>query len=554
MKNLSKPTLIVSIVLLVTTFRVASVAAAELHLPYAEAGLSKSQAVAVLLDRFTFGAKPGEVERVAAMGLERWFEQQLAANAPEPELGTRLAQYPALGMTHQQLFAKYPSNGQITAHARRFYDLVPPADTAVDMTWNTRKLVQFRKEQGYETQDVELYQQLTGQKVLRAVYAQNQLNEVLTDFWQNHFFTSSSNFRSRPWTLAYESEAIRPNALGKFRDLLGVSAKHPAFVQATAGDAQKATINDNDTTMGLALAKLQAQGDEATVTAIKQQLQSVAFEEDLLLQKRFWLETGPNLEYARLLLQETLGSAQSYGAKDLQDAARIFTGWSTLPYGVNEQWFKGGFAAGARAGFVQQGSFVFRADRHDAQAKQVLGKRFGAGGGYEEGEQLLDLLAAHPSTARHIAQALSQEFVGATPSKSLVNALAGSFQSSRGDTRAMLRTLVQSPEFWKQAATRDQVKSPFEYAMSALRVAQVEVTDPQALTQWISDMGQPLYAYLDANGEPRNKQAVGSGGLITRMNFALSLSSGQIKGLRLPENNQTQSLAMQIAAPQFQLH
>ena len=165
-----------------------------------------------------------------------------------------------------------------------------------------------------------------------------------------------------------------------------------------------------------------------------------------------------------------MGSA--YRNTDLQDAARVFTGWSTLPYGVNEQWFKDGFVNASAAGFAQQSSFVFRADQHDARPKQVLGKRFDAGGGFAEGEQLLDLLALQSNTANNIATALARHFVGAQPSKVLIDSLAASFRRSQGDVRVVLRTLVQSKEFWQQAAAQDKVKSPFEYAVSALRATQ----------------------------------------------------------------------------------
>ncbi len=526
----------------------------ELKLPYAQVGLSASQAATILLDRFTYGARSGEAQQLVEQGLGRWFELQLAATAPETGLGTRLSQYPALGMTHQQLFGKFPSGSQGTAHARRFYDLVPPADAKVDFAWSNRKLAQFRKEQGYQSQETELYQQLAGQKLVRAVYAQNQLNEVLTEFWYNHFYVASSNFRSRPWVLAYEAEALRPHALGNFRELLGATARHPARIQATLGDAEPATVKPAETTMGLAFVRLERQGQQVTIKAVRQQLDAIATEEDLLLQKRFWPAAGNNMEFARLLLQQTVGS-QSFKPDDLQETARIFTGWATLPYGVNEQWFKGGFAVAAAAGFVQQGSFVFRADRHDALAKQVLGRRFAAGGGHEEGEQLLDLLASHPATATHIAKALAAQFVGANPDPSLVAVLAASFRKSNGDLRQVMRTLVQSKLFWREAAAREQQKSPLQYAASALRTSQAELGDTQALTRWLADMGQPLYAYLDSNGPPQNRQWLSAGQFTARMNFAQALGNGQIDGIQLPKSpmNSGEQLAMQIASPQFQL-
>lgn len=522
-------------------------------LPYAQAGLSDRQAAQILLDRFSYGATPGQVDQLVSQGIERWFDAQLEARQDETALGTRLSKFPALGMTHQQLFGKFPSGAQGTAHARRFYDLIPPADAPVDNEWRNRKLAQFRKEQGYQSQEEVLYPQLTGQKIVRAAYAQNQLAEVLTDFWYNHFYAASSNFRSRPWVLAYEAEALRPNALGNFRALLGAVAKHPAKVQATFGDAQKATIAEDQTTMGKAFARLNAAGKQATVESIRKQIDKMDAEDDLLLQRRFWPASGPNVEFSRLLFQQTLGSAGPYDPHDLQEAGRVFTGWATLPYGVNEQWFAGGFASASAAGFVQQGSFVFRADRHDAGKKQVLGTAFAAGGGYEEGERLLDLLGTHPATAKNIAKALTQQFAGAQPLPSLVDELASTFLKTDGDLRAVMRTLAQSPEFWRAAAAQPKQKSPFEYAVSAVRAAQAEVRETEALARWIASMGQPLYAYQDSNGLPLNKQWISAGSLTSRLQFALHLSAGEIDGIDLPGKAPREALAMQIASPQFQL-
>lgn len=555
-----------------------------LALPYAEAGLDQRKAAAVLLSRFTFGPRPGDVEHVVAMGLGRWFEQQLAGSAQENQLDVKLAAYPALAMTHQQLFSRFPSGSQSTAHARRFYDLVPPADAMVDGKWVSRKLARFRQEQGYLDQDKELYQELAGQKIIRATFAENQLKEVLTDFWQNHFYTSSSNFRSRPWVLFYESEAIRPNALGTFRDLLGAAVKHPAMTEAFRSDAQKQTVAEIETTMGRALATLQANGDIGRIAAIRQELQGIADEEDLLLPRRFWPESGPNLEFARVMMQQTLGSDRAYTSRDLQDTARVLTGWSSLPYGASDDWFKSGFAEAAAAGFVRQRSFVFHADRHDATSKRVLGHVFPAGGGAEEGEKLLGLLAANPATAEHLARRLAENFAGDQPSDALVAKLAASFERSKGDLRAVMRTLVQSPEFWKQAATRPKIKSPLQYVASALRATRADVRATDALVQSIADMGQPLYAYLDVHGRPDTQQWINPGTLSARIKFAKGLTGGRLDGVSFtpssevgltalraellprqatrsvadtPERTGTPSpadtLAMLLASPQFQL-
>jgi uncharacterized protein (DUF1800 family) len=519
---------------------------------WAGAGLNDEQAAAVLLDRFAYGACPGDIRKVAETGPGRWLEQQLAALEEEADLDRRLQQFPALRLSHQELFGRFPANTQITAHARRFFDLVPPADTPVDSAWLSRRLEKFRAEQGYRSQDIDLYQELAGQKIVRAAYARNQLAERLTDFWQNHLYVTSSNFRSRPWTLAYESEAIRPNALGNFRTLLGASARHPARVQATLGDARKATVSEADTTLGLAIAKLEREGRHATVQAVRRQLAKIDAEEDLLLQRRFWPESGPNPEFARVLLQQTLGEG-GYSPDDLQETARVFTGWSTVPYGIDERWFAGGFADAGDAGFVQQGSFVFRADRHDAKAKRVLGTRFPAGGGVEEGERVLDLLATHPATARRVARALAIHVVGESPSEPLVQSMAATFRSSRGDIRAVVRRLVESSEFWSRAAAREKVKSPFEYAVSAIRAGEADVSDTKSLVARIAAMGQPLYAYLDSNGLPSAKEWIAGGGLTSRVRFALDLGEGRIGGVSLPVAAGAESLALHVAGPQFQM-
>jgi uncharacterized protein (DUF1800 family) len=162
------------------------------------------------------------------------------------------------------------------------------------------------------------------------------------------------------------------------------------------------------------------------------------------------------------------------------------------------------------------------------------------------------VLAKHPATAKHIAHSLAEEFVGENPSNSLVQSLAATFSASHGDIRAVLRTLVQSKEFWTQAAARQKVKSPFEYAVSALRASQAEISDTRALTRQIATMGQPLYAYLDSSGVPVGKQWITGGNLTTRVQFALDLDGNRIDGVRKPIAS-AQNLAVEIAGPQFQL-
>jgi uncharacterized protein (DUF1800 family) len=486
--------------LLVSTLLAAlSLPAAAVDLPYRAAGLDEPAAAAILLDRLAYGARPGELERVLDLGLETWVERQLAAAEPEAALETRLTAFPALRMSHQERVARYPGSGLVSAHARRFYDLIPPPNTPVDNDWRNRKLARFREEQGFLTPEKELQDELQGQKVVRAVHAENQLREVLTDLWVNHFHVSAASFRARPWVLAYEQEAIRPHVLGRFRELLQAAEKHPAMLQYLL-ETVPGTPLDPQRSL---LAHLLAQRPAEFRAVVQAELQALEEEQEMILPRQFRYNGAANRDHARVLLElHTLGPAAAYGEADMDGIARAFTGWSTRPLGPSPQWFAGVLTQAQQAGFVQQGSFLFRADWHDAGAKRALGRRLPAGGGVEEGERILDLLAAHPATARHVAYKLAARFVADEPPPRLVEALARRYRRSDGDLAQLMRTLLESPEFWQAAAPRSKLKTPFEYAVSALRASGSEVQDARALAVWIERMGQPLYGHLTPDGQP----------------------------------------------------
>ena len=188
----------------------------------------------------------------------------------------------------------------------------------------------------------------------------------------------------------------------------------------------------------------------------------------------------------------------------------------------------------AGVGFEVEGDFLFRADAHDAGSKRVLGHVLPAGRGVEDGEEVLDLLAAHPSTARLIARKLATRFVSDTPPPALVERLARTFVATRGNLAALVREIAASPEFWAEAKHREKIKSPFELAASALRAVGAQVDDPFDTARWIARMGQPPYAYQAPTGWPdRAAQWVNSGALLNRMNFGLELAAGRIEGVRV---------------------
>ena len=517
--------------------------AAFAELPWQDAGLSEREAAAFLLDRLSYGARPDDVERVLETGIEPWLSAQLAGDAEETELAARLADYEALGMSHRELGRRYPGGLQMSAHLRRFHEgLIPGRDeTILDFSVVNAIVNEFREANGYHFQERQLRAQLVNQKVDRAVYAENQLREVLTDFWHNHFFTSPASFSARMWILGFESEAIRPNVLGDFRTLLGAASKHPAMRSYYLGGEQPSELGPGDSTFDMILAKEAAQPGAATAAEVmrarvQSEVVAVEYEDDLILSREFWFKTGPNLSYADALTRlQTLGPDAELSDDEILAVARAFTGWSTMPVGASEAWYERGYKDALEAGFVLEGGFLFRADQHDGRAKAVLGLELPAGGGIDDGERVLDLLAAHESTARHIARKLAVRFVADEPDAALVERLANSFSSTQGDIAAVMRTLVESPEFWAAAGDRSKVKTPLEYVASALRAVNAEVESPDAAVEWISAMGQPLYTYLVSTGFPdQGSYWLDSAAIVQRMNFAQQLAANAIEGVELP--------------------
>lgn len=521
------------------------------HLPWKEAGFTEREAAAHLLSRFTFGARPGEVDGVVALGLDRWFERQLAADLPDRRLEQRLEEVPALDLPASEIARIYPPPGRLLLEARRAgvipESMVPGKETeelaepaAADKKEIRAAVLRWARQQGYRSQK-ELTAQLQAQKLWRAVESENQLGEVMTDFWLNHFNVSTTDNQSRPHLLSYERDAIRPHALGGVRELLEATARHPAMLlyldnaQSTAAMEAETTLDER---MG-PLLRRHAEAARARRAETQQRPRS----------------RGLNENYARELLElHTLGVDGGYTQKDVTEVARAFTGWTVLPVAGREEVrrrlarFERLGGAG-RLGFEIEGQFLFRADAHDAGEKVILGRRFPAGRGIEDGEAVLDLVAAHPATARHLATKLAVRFVSDQPSKALVDRLAQVYQTSGGDTRAMLAAIASSPEFWKRENVGAKIKSPFELVTSALRSTGARVEDPRETVEWIAKMGQPLYGAPAPTGYPDRAEAwVNTGALLQRMSFGLELAAGRVRGVELTEKAD----GMALGSPEFQ--
>ena len=478
---------------------------ADLQLPYKAEGLSKEQAAAYLLERFAFGARPGEVEKVAKMGPEKWLAQQLKGNLPDAELDKRLEAFPALKMTQEEMAATYVQNGRIRRIVAKA-GLIDPAKTPRKEM--NEKISAYRKEHGLRPYGMLSNQELKGQKLMRAVYSENQLAEVMTGFWFNHFNVTTRDGGARSRTLSYERDAIRPNVLGEFRVILGATAKHPAMLyyldnaqsrmappeqrQQAKPEPKKEVASGEmgmdggmDGDMGGEMAKAPEKAPAKAQTPPQRRR-----------------KYGLNENYARELMElHTLGVDGGYTQQDVTEVARVLTGWAAAPYGNGRKNIEKAMARGNKNNILQ-GDFVFRKSWHDDKAKVVLGEKFPAGGGLEEGERVLDMLTSHPSTARFISTKLARRFVNDAPSDDLIDEMAETFTKTNGDIAAVMATLAQSRVFWAEAKKRSKMKSPFELAVSSLRALEADVKNPQPMMRWFDRMGEPLYGYLPPTGYP----------------------------------------------------
>ncbi len=493
--------------------------------PYAKNGLTERQAAAHLLSRFTYGATPDQIENVVQMGLENWFQQQLSATLRNDTLDQRLKNYDALTLSNAEAINTYPRGGQVLRMA--IADSVINKDSAKTDSENYRSQLRDYMDKKGVRAERELVRQFINQKIMRSVYSNNQLQEVLTEFWFNHFNVSLTKSGCKQFIPAYERDVIRPNVLGKFEDLLMATAKSPAML--------------------LYLDNFSSEGVNDQIKKKPDQNKKMK---------------GLNENYAREVMElHTLGVDGGYTQNDVTEAARILTGWTVYPMG-NE-----GFGNGYKKmldnvgedklqarGFVHEGDFLFTPNRHDTGEKIVLGKHFTSGGGYEEGVQLLTLLAHHPSAAKFISRKIAIRFVSDTPPGSLIDKMAKTYKQKDGDIKQILLTMVSSSEFWNEAALRAKTKSPFELAISSVRALNAKVDQPYQLFNWVNRMGQQLYSYQAPTGFPDKGQYwINTGALLNRMNFGLALADKRIPGttfdlLALNKNHEPESAESALIA------
>ena len=541
-------------------------------------GMTARQRAIHGLNRLTFGPRPGDIDRVLATGVDRWIDQQLHPDKiADSALEGRLAYFPSLRMSNRELVENFPPPQLIKAVANGKQPL--PSDSMKRAIYE-RQLERYEEKQERketsaqpstgdgatdserlsraESEPVEqaaepnftglldlppdqrfksvlamspeqqgmlltalkgrsdefltgmtarqrevvralnnpqqvVVQELADAKLLRAVYSERQLQEVMTDFWFNHFNVFIGKGADRYLLTSYEREVIRPHAFGKFEDLLVATAKSPAMLFYL--DNWLSVGPNSEVALGIPKRALGFGSRSLRPHAAK--------------------HAGLNENYGRELLElHTLGVNGGYTQKDVTGVARVFTGWTT------KEPRKGG-------------GFEFDERRHEPGDKVVLGHRIKSKG-EKEGLQVLHLLAHNPSTARFICTKLAIRFVSDDPPPSLIEGMTRTFLQKDGDIREVLRTMLTSPEFWAPNEYRVKVKTPFEFVVSSLRASGADIHDANPIVRQLQNMGMPLYGAQPPTGYSMKADAwVNSSALLGRMNFAMALTAGKLKGVQI---------------------
>ena len=485
---------------LVIVFAVSALAASGPTAPPAA-----DQAIVHVLNRAGFGPRADDIERVRGIGIQRYIDEQLRPDRiPDTGMNARLAGLETIRMSSRQI-ADEIERPQI--EARRERKLQAKDDVPATEPRMPDPLQQ--KANG-------VIVELSEQKLLRAVYSERQLQEVLTDFWFNHFNVDARKGRDRFLLTEYERDTIRPRVLGTFLDLLEATAKSPAML----------FYLDNWMSADPNGPHLQSENAGRRFHRRPGWPEGLGLRRSAAPQPRPQGKNAPkglNENYGRELMElHTLGVDGGYTQRDVIEVARAFTGWTI----ENPR---------------QGGGFKFEPRIHDPGEKIVLGHIIKAGGGESDGERVLDILAAHPSTARLIATKLARRFVSDTPPPALVDRAAKRFRETGGDLREVTRTILTSPEFLSPDAYRAKVKTPFEFVVSALRASGADVADARPLVREVQQLGMPLYMCQPPTGYKDTADAwVNTGALVSRMNFALKLASND------------HDLALTLGSPEFQ--
>lgn len=458
--------------------------------------LTNDQRIRQILSRLTFGARPGDVERVRKIGIRAFIEQQLdPGNIDDSAVDKQIGRLRTMSLSTPALLDQYitpkptpvpvpaappdtapksfPQNPEVMGIDKT----VTPAPTATPVpTPAPKPTPQPNRPQQIVTE-------LQRAKMLRAVYSERQLNEVVVDFWENHFNIFVNKNANRWLMTSFDRESVRPFVLGRFRDLLGSVARSPAMLYYL-DNWQSSIVRHYPAT----------KDKPARQTG------------------------GINENYARELMElHTMGVNGGYTQKDVQEVARCFTGWTVRKPDT-------------------EGTFLYDPAMHDNGEKIVLGQKIPAGGGAGDVERVLDILAKHPSTARFIAKKLAVRFLGDNPPAAAIEQAARVFTRTDGSIRDTLRSIITSPYFFSPALYQSKIRSPFEFTVAALRITGARTDANRPLLDWLSRMGQPLFSYRTPEGySETGDEWLSNNGLLSRLNFTVALASNQIKGTSIDQ-------------------
>ena len=433
-----------------------------------------------VLNRLAFGPAPGDLERVTRMGAPAWIAEQLHPErlALPSWLAGQLATLRTPGQTQRELVQQYREMAKQAKEAKQAETASPDGKKPPTEEGGERR-----------RQIAAIYVEAGEERLLQALGSPRQLQEVLVDFWFNHFNVFQGKGLDRVLMESYERQAIRPNVLGRFRTMLGATATHPAML----------FYLDNWLSVAPGYQPRRGAGAAAKVG-------------------------GLNENYAREVMElHTLGVDAGYTQQDVTELARILTGWTMVPQRKRRRGDDGmDDAAPGRGDSI----FGFDPERHDNGAKTWLGHAVAAGG-QAEGEFALDVLARHPATARHVASKLARRFVADVPPPALVDRLARRFQDTDGDLRAVMQSLVDAPEFRDPRPAK--FKTPYQYVLSAVRASGIVATNVKPLMAVLGQVGQPLYGCQTPDGwRDTEADRLNPNAITQRVNFATALASGRL--------------------------
>jgi uncharacterized protein (DUF1800 family) len=470
--------------------------------------LPADQQIIQALNRLTFGARPGDVVKVRAIGLDKWIDEQLhPEKINDDAMNAFLSRYSALNADQNDLLKQYAQQQRERREIKR-----DRADTTKGMSADDIAMRRQLQQQNNSRRQV--VTQLQSSRAARAVASERQLQEVMTDFWENHFNIYAAKGAPEPYYLVdFDQNVIRPNALGKFRDLLEAVAKSPAMLfyldnARSMADSARPTLRQNNQRLR-AVPFRRGRGGLLGMPRVIPQPRPQQ-------QQQKKQRQGLNENYGRELLElHTLGVDGGYTQQDVINVARAFTGWTIKPP-------------------AQGGGFIFRPQVHDAGEKIVLGHKLAAGRGEEDAEDVLDILAKSPATAHFVSYKLARRFVSDSPSKALVDHAAQVYLKTDGDIREVLRAIITSPEFFSQQAFRSKVKSPFEVVVSAMRALNAAPDSTPRTAQVIAYLGQPIFGHQAPNGWPETGESwMNTGAILNRINFGMAAAAGRLPGANL---------------------